>query len=411
MDNSKQILLISYTFPPSAGIGGRRWAKFAKYLSRLGYYVHVIYAPINTADKSLWIDDIIDNENIKLYPVKSSYPSILLLKPETIFQKINYRISLSLIKLTSKGTPYDRAWLWNKSMLRKAEYIIDFYKIKNVAVSCAPFSCAYYSLELKKKYNDLNLLVDFRDPWTWGQGYGFNNLSAKRLNYEKMMEGAVVKFSDKFFVPSIEMKKHLVVNYPAFEDKIFQLPHGFDEDEIIPQQKNYSKKLRLVLYGTLYNNLGPIFENLANFINNTNHKISLDIYSTTFTYKNTFKANQLLGNDVNYYKPISPKLLFKKFNEYDYALIIQPDFAKDFITTKIYEIIYSATPILLIANEGELSKFICNNNLGLFYTPNNLSKNLNSIFKYDASAFKLNQFKWEKFSFKLICSIIIKLLK
>ena len=42
MNNLKHVLLISYSYPPYPGIGGRRWAKFSKYLSRLGFVIHVI---------------------------------------------------------------------------------------------------------------------------------------------------------------------------------------------------------------------------------------------------------------------------------------------------------------------------------------------------------------------------------
>ena len=52
---SKQhILLISYTFPPHPGIGGRRWAKFSKYLSKLNYIVHVIHVANPFDEDSLW---------------------------------------------------------------------------------------------------------------------------------------------------------------------------------------------------------------------------------------------------------------------------------------------------------------------------------------------------------------------
>ena len=411
MDNSKQILLISYTFPPYPGIGGRRWAKFSKYLTQLGYDVHVIYASNGTGDISLWLDDIIDNKNIKLYPIKSRYPASLIMQPKTNWQKLNYRFSLFIVKLTSKGTPYDRGWFWNKAMLRKSEKIIETNKIKNVIVSSAPFSNSYYALDLKIKFPDLNLVVDFRDPWTWGDGYGFSILNPKRIKHEVMMEASVIEFSDKVFVPSIEMKNHIILNYPKFINKIILLPHGFDEDEITRMPKKPSQKLRLVLYGTLYSKLDSVFENISLFIKKAQNKISLDIYSSTSTYKNVFETYGLIGNGVNYYSQILPKYLFEKFDEYDYVLIVQPDFAKDFITTKIYEIIYSGTPTLLISKEGKLLKFISENKLGLCFTPDNFSEKINSVFEHPTGAFNIKQFKIDDCSFKFITSDLAKHLK
>lgn len=53
--------------------------------------------------------------------------------------------------------------------------------------------------------------------------------------------------------------------------------------------------------------------------------------------------------------------------EYDCVLIVQPDYAKDFITTKIYEIIFTGIPIVLISKPGKLSEFVLTNKLGLWF--------------------------------------------
>lgn len=408
----KNILIISYTFPPSSGIGGRRWAKFSKYLTRLGYCVHIIYAPGNTSDKSLWFDDVVDNENIKLYPVKSYYPASLLIKPKTIWQKLQYRFSLFIVKLTSKGTPYDRAWLWNRSMLRKAEQIIEINKIKNVIVSCAPFSNSYSVLKLKIKFSDLNLCVDFRDPWTWGSGYGFVTLEQKKIDFEKIKEKEVIENFDHILIPSIEMKNYLDSTYSEISYKTHILSHGFDKDEITQKPKIHSNVTKLMLYGTLYSNLEEVFEKISLFISGSNKKASLDIYSSETTYKEIFQSRKLIDISVNYYDQMLPKDLFDKMNFYDYVLIIQPFYAKDFITTKIYEIIYSHTPIILISNKGKLFDFILDNNLGICFSPEDLKEeNLKNIFLINPKKFAMNQFPIENYSFEFITSKLISYFK
>jgi hypothetical protein len=39
---SKNILLVSFVFPPSNDVGGRRWSKFAEALYEKGYNIHLI---------------------------------------------------------------------------------------------------------------------------------------------------------------------------------------------------------------------------------------------------------------------------------------------------------------------------------------------------------------------------------
>ena len=77
---------------------------------------------------------------------------------------------------------------------------------------------------------------------------------------------------------------------------------------------------------------------------------------------------------------------------------------QDFITTKIYEIIYSQTPIILVAKPGKLSNFILDNNLGLWISPSNLKDGMESLLDINPQRFKLNQFPIHNYSFSSITS-------
>ena len=114
----KHILIISYTFPPAEGIGGRRWAKFAKYLVTKGYIVHVLTANQSTTSSS-WRTDV-QKENIYVYKLPIRYPKVLLEIPHSFYQKVLYKIWLILFKLYSKGTTIDRSMFWKKALIKKS---------------------------------------------------------------------------------------------------------------------------------------------------------------------------------------------------------------------------------------------------------------------------------------------------
>jgi hypothetical protein len=81
MAPGEPILIICHGFPPVPGIGGRRWAKFAKELARRGHPVHVIrstgpeHGPI-----SLWAPDV-QHPNIIAHPLPQRYPTVLMKQP------------------------------------------------------------------------------------------------------------------------------------------------------------------------------------------------------------------------------------------------------------------------------------------------------------------------------------------
>ena len=74
MRPGEPILIICHSFPPNSGIGGRRWAKFAKELAHRGYTVHVIRNSTTARVRtSLWTNDV-KNPNIIAHPLPDRYP-------------------------------------------------------------------------------------------------------------------------------------------------------------------------------------------------------------------------------------------------------------------------------------------------------------------------------------------------
>jgi hypothetical protein len=408
--SNKIILIICYSFPPYPGIGGRRWAKFAKFLAQEGYVVHVIGAKNRFNHSSLWAEDVI-HENIKIHTLNSPYPLILSSQPSNLYQKFLYKLWEYILKIYSKGAIYDRALFWKKSLPKKASELISKYQIKNIIATGAPFRILYYTVLLKKTFPDLNIISDFRDPWTWETESEYPHLSVRRLLNERQMENHVIVNSDLITAPANIILDYFRKNYTVNSEKIIHLAHGFDDEEVIVEKKINSDKIRMLYYGNLYLSIDSSFQSIADFlVNNNKEKITIDIYSSSNRYKTIFLKNNLTKN-VTYYDALPSNQLFKKFKNYDYILIINNDTDIDYISTKFYEIIYSKTPIIYIANNGVVAEFLTKNGLGIHITPEEIEEKF-KLLASNSFTFNYNtDFSISEYSYKNLTKELINILK
>lgn len=372
----KNVLIICYSFPPNPGVGGRRWAKFAKYLAQEKYKVHVV-SNFNTSNTvSEWSNDVLDEQIIN-HTQNVFYPNDFLVYPKTYLKKIIYRFWLFFFKLFSKGALYDRAFFWKKTMLTKVDKIITENNINNIVVSGPPFRLLYYAALLKNKLSHINLIIDMRDPWTDNTSFlGFDKLSKKRLDFEKKMERFV--FEKANYVVSVNdyLTKIYEKKYPQLKNKFLTIPNGFDPDELdIIQTKeiNSQNELNFVLAGSLYPDLEYIFipflNYLKNNIQNFNSKINFHFYGN---------IDEKLKKIINQYQLDCIKLHgFQKMSYVKLQLIqanccmmfTAPNHASNF-NTKFYEYISLRKPIFHFSNDGEISNVIVTNNIGFAIKPN-----------------------------------------
>lgn len=375
-NSKKHILILCYTFPPFPGIGGRRWAKFAKYLAKLGYEVHVICAKNPHSRTSLFVNDI-QHQNIKIHLFNSCYPKILVnVIPDSFFEKIQYKFWMKILPIFVKGYVYDKAIFDKKKIIVLAEKIIKKYDVKNIIVTGAPFRMNYYFLKLKKKFPKINLIQDFRDPWTWGNSY--RNLSNTRIKYEINMQNKVIEQSNFISVPVDVMKSYLAKTYSAYSNKFSVLPHAFDPDEIKIKNEYKINSFRCVLYGTIYSDIDVYIEKICKIIASNSGKLTLDILSENLKYKDIVNNNGV-NQWVKYKDSINSNIIYQKLIQYDYVIFIYPFYVKDFISTKFYEIISCKIPIIFIGEDGVISDFITSNNLGVHFNNQNLINDFNKL--------------------------------
>lgn len=362
VETNHRILIVSQTFPPAKGIGGRRWAKFAKYLKKAGCEIEVISADLRKSKNELWYDDV---KEIKQYHYKHRYPAILSKNPRHIILKIAYRVALLRCKLKTKGTPYDRAIFDEKAYTTLLIERLNSFKPHVVIVSGPPFNLLYYTSKIRNQFKDIAFIADYRDPWLEGGLYGYNNLNSKALAIERAKEDDVFQSFDKIVSPWPKVLNDLAKRQPKHQNKISLLTHGWDKEDI----QNNAKPIGgpdFIYGGNLYTGFEPLLAFLARKAYNDNIKI--EIYSSTHV------PSDILNKPGNFQikNAIPVKDFFLRIRQSKYVLLLIPDMAKNGFPTKLLEFAATGKKILAIGYPGSLSKLIEDKGLGVFLGLNHL---------------------------------------
>ena len=385
----KKVLIISYIFPPSPGIGGRRWAKFAKYLAQKGYEVNVICCDNVSEEKSSWIKDV-KNPNIKVHTLPAKYPTVMVYGVKNIFDKLLYRFWKFYFSFRSKGVIFERTIFWRKQLLEKASELIEKEQIKNVVVTIPPYRLASYSVALKQKFPDIKLIIDYRDPWTDNKSYhGFKDLNPKRLEYEQQLENEVLKVADKIITVSDKMTESLKTRNIGVE-KIITIPNGFDPDDIMaPSVANTNpsdNKIRFIYAGTLYSNLDYIVDPLLAYLKKLKETNSSLYNSISFEFYGSHneelvdKIKRFNDNAISVHKPLPLAEIQSILRAGSFGVLMSAADHSFAFNTKFCEYIANRKPILLFSYPGETSDFLLNNKLGFLVNPTSFEKDMDTFF-------------------------------
>lgn len=412
--SKKKLLIVCFTFPPYSGIGGRRWAKFAKYLYRNNVDVSIIGAKKKHYNNSQWnqdTDDYIDNVSF----IDSNYPMVLQSIPNTLWNKVKYRLALFYVKIFLKGNYYDPSSFWKYDLIKSIENKIkDGYN--NIIVSCGPYKMASFAIDLKLKYPKVNFIADFRDPWTTNEtSFGYTSISSRRLSYEKELEKKVAKNYDFVLSVSEEMTNYFssLVN-KRNHGNFLTLSNGFDRDDFSNKNeiKRHENKLKLVFTGTLYNKSMHVFEQFCHvlkLLKMENLKIfnSLQIEFYGQMPRSFFELIKDI-DCIEFGGEIPLKQVYEKFLSAHVAMLFLSDDLNYSFSTKFYEYISQNIAIAVFSEEGKTGNYVRENGLGYSCFVSNMKDGIMQIYndwEIDSiktnSSFDVSKFDVEKISQKI----------
>lgn len=394
MQAGEPILLLCHSFPPIPGIGGRRWAKFAKELANRGHPVHVIRSEQQAGSKeSLWTDDV-RHPLIIHHTIPARFPAVMTRWPLTsLWDKLMYRAWLRILPLLTKGNYYDTACLSRKDVLQKASALIREHQIRRVIATGAPFHLLGYAAELKQAVPQLHLSIDFRDEWTWGRHYGFLTLPAQRLQVEKDLEARVINTSNTIISPHTVILDQLKQTYGAEGRKWAWIPHTIDPADLPPPSPPRNDGVfRMVYAGNLYGTeqsegyipaLLEAFSRIKERNPGLPPPCRLDLYITGQGFQ-TFQQEVLargLGDLILFHAPVPPKEVLARLAEADLVPVFLPRDKKDVMVTKLSELFCLRRPVLHIGEPGLVGRTIEEKHLGASLRVEELAEELPKIIR------------------------------
>ncbi|WP_460219033.1 glycosyltransferase family 4 protein [Psychroserpens sp. MEBiC05023] len=391
----KQILIITYYWPPAGGPGVQRWLKFVKYLPEFGIDP-IIYCPENPSypiiDEGL-LNEVSDAVKVIKHPIKEPYRFASLLSKKSyktissgVIPKQKKQSLIEKLMLYVRGNFFipDARKNWVKpSTLFLSDYIKSNYT-DTVITTGPPHSLHLIGLALKKQF-DIKWLADFRDPWTTIGYHKQLKLTTSSKAKHSQLESEVLNTADEIIVTSENTKLE-------FQTKTSQpisvITNGYDRHDV--QRPSKDKKFTLSHIGSLLSERNPeqlwlalkelIDENVdfrSEFQLNLIGVVSEDVMQSLIGFG--------LEAYVNTFGYVSHEEAIKAQMSSRILLLIEIDSedTKVIIPGKLFEYMASASPIIAVGpKDSDVETILKSTNTGQYFYYNDKTRIKSQILSY-----------------------------
>lgn len=393
--SKKNILLISYYWPPSGGAGVQRWLKMTKYLAS-EFNIHV-YTPENPEVPAT--DDALLKEvhpNIKVVRTNILEPyKILGLLSGKKQNHSNYLPStgkktsfISKLMTWVRGNVFipDPRMFWIRPSVSYLKKYIRSEKIDTIISTGPPHSMHVIALKLKKHFPSIKWLADFRDPWTFIDFFDQLGMNERSRKKHFSLEKAVFNKADHVVTVSPSWAK---TYYSLYQRKVEVIYNGYDDADFIPPKNLEIDRYTIRYFGFMNADRNPdiLWEALQTLhVNNPEYKnkLKVEIYgkaNTLIQYK--IKEYQL-ENTVHFKEYIPHHEVTQLMCQSGVLLLILNNTPNEdgILPGKMYEYMGAKRPILCIGNcNGDGAKILEECNAGKTFHFTDEAENVTQFLK------------------------------
>lgn len=250
-------------------------------------------------------------------------------------------------------------------------------EIKFIYCSGTPFYTHIIGFLLKRKFKNLKLILEYRDPWSFNP-YHFQNkpLILKKLNLK--LERTTLNAADSIITISTALKKFIESKFSVHSKDIISIPNGFDLIKNHPKSLE-SSKIVFTFTGSLYSkrDIMPLFNIISSlkregFFENVD--VLFKIFGNYNRKKLSFKLKELKISELVFLGDyLSREDLLKEINNCTLAIHVGENLNYPTIAFKVWDYLSCRKKILYIGlDDSFTAKFLKKNQLGIIIPINNL---------------------------------------
>jgi Glycosyltransferase Family 4 len=383
----KNILIVSFVYPPNPSIGAKRISKISKGLYDLGWDVCVLTAEYYRKG---------DRANIEIPKKNIHYVKWfdLLTWTRTKEKDNNFKFFFKFVRsipfFTSKFITQDiENNSWKKNAIKEGRNIVKNNNFDIIYSSFLPTSSMIIANYLSKRTR-IPWINEYRDLWTHNPylEYYFKRLS---YNLNKAVESYYINQASALVTVSNQLKEDLVALY---DKPTYTIYNGYDKLDMISvkEKGNYT-----ILYtGSIYpEKRDPKILFIAlNILKEKNfiyfNKIKIKFYGPIMKKRLQLLVNEFkLNENVELHESISRNLVIEKQRNSSLLLLLGWDNVKEkgVATGKLFEYLERKKKILAITyKKGVVNEILSSTKAGIVLTePNEISafleKEVTSHFK------------------------------
>lgn len=392
----KKVLIITYYWPPSGGIGVLRCLKFVKYLRGFGWEP-IVVAPSNPDYP------YIDKGNFKDIPEGIEVLYTPIWEPFRLFKFLTGRKSSSLnniVHVRDKKSVFDELgiWIrgnffipdarafWIKPTVKALSQYLKTNRVDAILSDGPPHTNTVIATKIAKKHN-IPFLADFQDPWTQVDYYKLFKIGYFADIKHKMLEQECFKTANKITIASPSWKKDIETIGAKNVDVVY---YGYDEDDFKAIVPVPDKKFSICHAGLLGSDRNPenlwialnqLVENSNEFKEHLSIKILGQVDLSVINSIKKYNLERYLENKGIVVRATSLQEISNAW------LLLLPlnkaDNVKGRIPGKFYEYIRTGRPVISFGPHGtDVNNIIDDYSLGQNFEWDDVSLLKDYIFKY-----------------------------